>query len=104
MAPICGCGPFVDPFSPPGGIFKDPVLMCLNSWWPGILFDAPALLSIVRCMNVAIAGLRWGFECLECRVRVWGDEGGDSRGDIDAYRGEIQIKFERLIKPRASGL
>ena len=32
------------------------------------------------------------------------DVGGVSQGDIDAYRGEIQIKFERLIKPRASGL
>jgi hypothetical protein len=73
---ICGDGPFIDPFNPPGGMFREPVLMCLYSWWPGILLEGPALLSIVRCVDVAIAGLEVGGSStsqVSC-ARVWDEE------------------------------
>lgn len=81
-------------------MFKDPVLMCLNSWWPGILLEVPALLSIVRCIDVAIAGLRWGVT-VSSVVCVF-VEGGEvfacpSRGLLR----QGLIHLERLIKPRS---
>jgi hypothetical protein len=104
MAPIWGGGPFVDPFNPPGGIFKEPVLICLNSWWPGILLDTPALLSIVRCIDVAIAGLRWGDLLFRVSCACVEEDEGSPWVDIEAYRGEIKINFGRLIKPRSSAI
>jgi hypothetical protein len=74
MFPMCGGGPLIEPLEAPGGMFNDPVLICLYSWWGGILLEGPALLSIALCTvstsrdgGAVVVG--WGV-VLFCRMSV----------------------------------